>query len=64
MYLTDTAWEKRIRRALNKRGYVLHKSRKRGGGYIVFDPALGDEYSTWYESLDKLQDLVERLNEA
>ena len=58
-WLTDAAWEKRIRRALNKYGYSLHKSRKRNGGYSV--SCIEDE--SWFSGLDKLQDMVEYLHE-
>lgn len=56
-WLTDSAWEKRIRRALNKHGWVLHKSRRRDGGYLVASPG---EETRWFSSLDKLQDFAEQ----
>lgn len=58
-WLSNAAWEKRIRRALNKYGYSLHKSRKWNGGYTV--SSIEDE--SWFSGLDKLQDLVEYLRE-
>lgn len=61
-WLTGTAWEKRIRRALDKYGYSLHKSRKCEGGYVVSCNS-DMEDTAWYPSLDRLQDLVEYLRE-
>ena len=55
-WLTDTAWEKRIRRALNKYGFQLHKSRKRNGGYTV---VINEDVTEWYPNLNKLQACVE-----
>lgn len=58
--LTDSAWEKRIRRTLDKCGLSLHKLRG-GKGYIIHD---GDiEEGMYFPSLDKLEDHVEYLRE-
>lgn len=62
-YLTDSAWEKRLRRKLSKWGYQLHKSRKANGGYTVTGGNYPDEPDSWYPDLYKLNDAVETLEE-
>lgn len=59
-WLTDNAWEQRIRRTLHRHGNMqLHKIRG-NGGYFVCD-VYGN--TKWYANLDKLQDLCEWLED-
>ena len=65
--LTVQAWEKRMRRALDKYGMKLHKSREKNGGYTVtVEQGIsvdlnGDE--RWFADLGKVQDFVEFMME-
>ena len=65
--LTDQAWEKRIRRALDKFGMKLHKSREKNGEYTVtadfgISADLNGE-ERWFADLGKLQVFIEYMRE-
>ncbi len=56
----DNNWERRLRRALNKRGYSLHKSRIASDYYIgvlytIRDRKTGEESEHGFTSLLKVQ---------
>ena len=57
--IAQESWERRLRRALNKYGYCLHRIRGKKGEYTVEDE-LGN--SKYYSSLLKVQFFVEDLN--